>query len=133
MSTGNPIARPVHDPFEVFARDFFGTNTMTFGVDVREDVDHLYLEADLPGFKKEEIDITLEKQVLTITAAKKEATEEKKGEYLLRERHQTSVSRSFKLPPTIDEGSVDAKLVDGILHLTLNKREESKPRKISVN
>lgn len=133
MSTGNQISRPVRDPFEVFARDFFGSNAPTFGVDVREDVDHLYLEAELPGFKKEDIDITLEKQVLTITAENKASTEEKKGDYLLRERHQTSVSRSFKLPPTIDEGKVDAKLVDGVLHLTLNKREESKPRKISVN
>lgn len=104
-----------------------------YGVDVREDNDHLYVEAELPGFKKEEIDITLENQTLTIAAERKENTQNPpKGEWLLNERRYSRFLRSFTLPPTIDEQTVNAKLTDGLLTITLNKREETKPRKITV-
>ena len=104
-----------------------------YGVDVREDADHLYVEAELPGFKKDEIDITLENQTLTISGERRETpANEKKGEWLLNERRYTRFQRSFTLPPTVSEQSVDAKLSDGLLTITLNKREESKPRKITV-
>jgi HSP20 family protein len=104
-----------------------------YGVDIREDQDHLYVEADLPGFKKDEVDITLENQTLTISAEhKEEANEEKKGDWLLNERRYARFLRSFTLPPTVDDQKVDAKLTDGVLRVTLNKREETKPRKIQV-
>jgi HSP20 family protein len=103
-----------------------------FGVDIREDQDHLYIEADLPGFKKDEVDITLENNTLTITAEHKDQVEQKQGEWLLNERRYTRFQRSFTLPPTIDEQSVDAKLEDGVLRITLNKKQEAKPRKIQV-
>jgi HSP20 family protein len=105
-----------------------------YAVDVREDGDHIYVEAELPGFKKEEVDITLENQTLTISAERQETDgQEKKGDHLLRERRYTRFLRSFTLPPTVDEQSVNAKLNDGVLTITLNKREETKPRKISVS
>jgi HSP20 family protein len=103
-----------------------------YAVDVREDQDHLYFEAELPGFKKEEIDITLENQTLTVSAEHKEDQENTKGEWLLRERRYQRFLRSFTLPPTVDEQKVDAKYSDGLLKITLNKREETKPRKIDV-
>ena len=105
-----------------------------YGVDVREDADHIYVDAELPGFKKDEVEITMENQTLTISAEKHEAKkEEVKGEYLLNERRYDRFMRSFTLPPTVDEKTVDAKLSDGVLHITLNKREETKPRKIPVS
>jgi HSP20 family protein len=104
-----------------------------WGVDIREDADHLYIEADLPGFRKDEVDITLENQTLTISAEHKdEQKEEKKGDWLLNERRYARFLRSFTLPPTVDDQSVNAKLTDGVLTITLNKREEIKPRKIQV-
>ena len=111
-----------------------GSNWAPYGVDVREDGDHLYVEAELPGFKKEEIDITLENQTLTISAERREDQKQNgnTGDYLLRERRFTRFARSFTLPPTVDDQSVEAKLVDGILKITLNKREETKPRKVKV-
>ena len=136
------------DPLDLLSRDFEGmfnrwmggreTNggqpLAPYGVDIREDGDHFYVEAELPGFKKEEIDITLENQTLTIAAERKqEMQEEKKGEWLLNERRYARFLRSFTLPPTVDEARVDAKLTDGVLHLVLNKREETKPRKITVS
>lgn len=129
-------------------RDMFeGMGTLApYAVDVREDPDHFYVEAELPGFKKEEVEITLENSTLTITAERREDVQRGRGggegrnggenggegEFLLRERRHTRFSRSFTLPPTVDEGKVDAKLADGILRIVLNKREETKPRKISV-
>jgi len=138
------------DPFEQAHREFEGLLSRYFGggepdvagryapwgVDVREDGDHIYVEADLPGFKKEEVDITLENQVLTITAEKKEENrhpQKDSGQYLVRERRYNRYMRSFTLPPTVSEQHVDAKLADGVLTVTLNKREETKPRKIAVS
>lgn len=112
-----------------------GNYLAPYGVDVREDADHIYVEAELPGFKKEEVDIHLENQTLTISAHHHENQEQKpadKQEWLLRERRYTRFQRSFNLPPTVDANSVVAKLNDGILTVTLNKREETKPRRIAV-
>jgi HSP20 family protein len=139
------------DPFDAAQREFdsalgrfFGGREMQaqngggwapYAVDVREDQDHLYVEAELPGFKKNEIDVTLENQTLTIAAEHNEESKtdgENKGEWLLRERRYSRFLRSFTLPPTVDDQKVDAKYADGLLKITLNKREETKPRKISV-
>ena len=104
-----------------------------YAVDIREDADHIYVDAELPGFKKEEVDITLENQTLTISAERKtEKKENGESQSLLRERRYTRFLRSFTLPPTVDESKCDAKLVDGVLNIKLDKREETKPRKISV-
>ena len=141
---------PQGDPLELAQREFDsllgrwlggresnggGSYLAPYAVDVREDADHIYVEAELPGFKKEEIDVTLENQQLTIAAERHERSEGegKKGEHLLRERRYTRFLRSFTLPPTVDEQTVNAKLNDGVLTITLTKREETKPRKICVS
>jgi HSP20 family protein len=136
------------DPFETAQRQFEGAlgrlmsagnhedgsaRLAPYGVDIREDQDHFYVEAELPGFKKEEVDITLEDQTLTISAERKSESEEKKGDVLLNERRYSRFLRSFTLPPTVNEQTVNAKLADGVLTITLNKREETKPRKITVS
>lgn len=113
-----------------------GSYLAPYAVDVREDADHIYVEADMPGFKKEEIDINLENQTLTIAAQRKSETNDKapkSGELLLNERRFTQFQRSFTLPPTVDAQTVQAKLADGVLTVTLNKREETKPRRITVS
>ena len=134
-------------PFDNLQRDFDvlvnrlfngrGTQAAPFApyaVDVREDADHIYVEAELPGFVKDEIDITLENSTLTIAAERKvENKQQPGGDFLLNERRYTRFLRSFTLPPTVDEGSVQANLTDGVLKITLNKREETKPRKIKVS
>ena len=121
---------------EVAAANGSGGYLAPYAVDVREDGDHIYVEAELPGFKKDEVDITLENQTLTISAERRSETknggDQKQGDLLLHERRYTRFLRSFTLPPIVDEGSVNAKLHDGVLTITLNKREETKPRKISV-
>lgn len=152
MALPTRVSRGFVDPMDLIGREFdtvlnryFGAgegagnggnraNWMApYGVDIREDQDHLYVEADLPGFKKDEVDITLENQTLTIAAERKfENNPEQKGDWLLNERRYARFLRSFTLPPTVDDQKVDAKLADGVLRVTLNKREETKPRKIQV-
>ena len=137
------------DPYESVQREFDavlgrlfngnqsnGNRLAPYAVDVREDADHFYVDAELPGFKKENVDITLENQQLTISAQRSERSvrsKRPKGEYLLNERRYNRFLRSFTLPPTVDEQTVNAKLENGVLTVTLNKREESKPRKITVS
>lgn len=133
------------DPFESLHREFDralnrwagdgetqpGALTAAYPVDIHEDENNIYVEAEMPGFRKDEIHVTLENGVLTIEAERK-PRDEGEGSRHLNERRYTRVARSFTLPNTVDEGDVDAKLEDGILHLTLTKREEVKPRKIEV-
>ena len=144
------------DPLELAQRDFDhllgrlfngsqtqdgGARLAPYGVDIREDGDHFYVEAELPGFKKDDIDITLENQTLTISAERSEQSKNGQGnggggaggELLLHERRYRRFLRSFTLPPTVDDQTVNAKLADGVLTITLNKREEVKPRKIAVS
>ena len=84
----------------------------------------------MPGFQRNEIDVSFEKGVLRITAQRKE--EEKKGAPRLSERRYTRVCRAFTLSPDIDENKVEAKLDHGVLSLKFNKRQEVKPRRIKV-
>jgi HSP20 family protein len=122
----------------------FGTAGM-FGVDIREDDEHIYVEADLPGFNKEDVEITLEDGVLTISAERHEngETQPLQGEpglhgqagrsqsdYLLRERRSQRMTRSFMLPRSVDEEDIHARLQDGVLSITLSKRQESRPKRI---
>jgi HSP20 family protein len=120
---GREVGRIFHDAFE-------GGINYSYPVDVTENENEIHVEAELPGFKRNEVNVMLVNGVLTITAERQPA--EPKGEQHLAERRYTRVSRSFSLPKTVDEGKVDAKLEDGVLSLTLHKREEVKPRRIEV-
>lgn len=132
-----------NDPFDAMRRELdqvFNRNWTEAGsadlmgvypVDIREDDDHVYIEAELPGFSKNEVDVTLEGGIITLTAQRK-SEEEKKGTAHLSERRFTRVQRSFTLPTSVDESKVDASLHNGVLNIKLTKREEVKPRKIEV-
>ncbi len=110
-----------------------GYMTASYPVDIHEDENSVLVEAELPGFKKEEIDVSMEQGILTINAHRQAETKEKgKAEPYLHERQYTRVSRSFRLPIAVDEGKVECMLKDGVLNIRLPKREELKPRKIEV-
>lgn len=111
-------------------RDDADGDLAAYPVDIHEDDKHLYVEAELPGFKKDEIEVTLEQGVLSIRAQR--TTEEKKGEQHLAERRFHRVARSFTLPRSVDQGEVDAELRDGVLTLTLAKRQEAQSQRIEV-
>ena len=115
--------------------DIGNTGAVAYPVDMREDDENIYVEAELPGYKKDEINVTLEKGVLQISAERSNVLDENetKGTQLIRERRWARYFRSFTLPTPVSEGNVKATFEDGVLHLTLPKRPEVKPRRIAVS
>jgi HSP20 family protein len=103
-------------------------------VDV-EETDHEYVvRTELPGVKKEDLDVSIQDGVLTINAETKYETEEKKGGRIIRqERRYGKYVRSLRLGTDIDSSKVRAEYKDGVLCLTLPKAEEVKPKKIAVS
>ena len=124
------------DELEDMQRRFFGeTAVRDFKTDIRDEGEHYLLEADLPGFKKEDINVNIEGDTLTIHAERTESTEEKdsKGNYIKRERSYGSFSRSFDMTGIRVE-DIAAAYENGVLKLTLPKRQETLPtsRKLEI-
>ena len=103
-----------------------------FCVDIRHEGDDLVIEAELPGATKENVEITTEENVLTISANYSEEKKEEKEHYHLRERRSGQVSRSFRLDSTADTEKVSANLKDGVLTLRIPTKPEAKPRQIDI-
>ena len=119
---------------EEMERRFWGGNTLaSFKTDIRDKGDSYLLEAELPGFQKEDIDIQLSDNNLTISAEHKTESEEKdqKGNFVRRERTWGSYSRSFDVSD-IDTARIKAAYQNGILTLTLPKRTETAPSNRTV-
>jgi HSP20 family protein len=101
-------------------------------VDIRETEEALVFTAELPGLSKEDVEITLESNVLTL-AGERKLEKDTKGETWHRvERTYGGFSRSFTLPATVRTDRVEAAFANGVLTVTLPKMEESKPRRISI-
>ncbi|MEA3189306.1 MAG: hypothetical protein QOD99_3136 [Chthoniobacter sp.] len=105
----------------------------TPALDVHQDKDNVFVKCELPGFKKEEIDISLHDGMLTISGERKRETEQKEGESFRTERFFGKFHRSVSLPTAVNSGAVKAGYKDGILTVTLPKAEEAKPKQIEVN
>lgn len=92
----------------------------------------LILRAELPGLRREDINITIENSTLTIKGERKPDEAVRKDRYHRLERPQGHFARSFTLPDTVDSGRVRADYRDGILTIVLPVREEMRPRQIQV-
>lgn len=110
-------------------RNFSETNTTLPAVNVKEKKDGFEIEMSAPGLKKEDFNVELSNNVLTISCAKKEEdeTKDEDGRYTRQEFSYQSFSRSFNLPETVDHEKIDAKYEDGILILSIPKKEEVIP------
>ena len=102
-----------------------------FAIDVIEADDQLVITADLPGFAKDQVNVSVEDDVFTIDA-RREAADHTESTVHVRERRVDEATRKFKVPAAYDTTQVDAKLEHGVLTLTLPKREEKKPHSIEV-
>ncbi len=125
--------RSVYDPFNLF-NDFFGTGSnsvMELRTDITDKGDSFVLEADLPGFKKDDIKIDLENDRLTIKAERHSEHDDNKNGCIRRERHFGSFERSFDVSG-IDTAGIKANYTDGVLTLTLPKRPELVPDNRSI-
>ena len=119
-----------YDPFkemEEFEKRFFGRQIPAFKTDIRETDDAYIMEAELPGFSKEDIRIEIKGGYLTVHAERKTdgGKDDSKGNYIRRERSYSSYSRSFDLTGIRADG-INASYKDGILRLDLPK-EQAKP------
>jgi HSP20 family protein len=101
-------------------------------VDICEDEQTITLTAEVPGMNEKELEVTLENNVLTINGERKFEDEEKKENFHRIERRYGKFTRSFTLPTFVDPQKVNATFENGVLKVTLAKREEFKPKQIKI-
>ena len=101
-------------------------------LDVVEDDGHIVVKASLPGLQVDDIDVTIEDGVLTITAETNTESEDNNENYLVRERRSGKFRRALRLPKTADADKADPKFEHGVLTITLPKLEEAKPKRLSI-
>jgi HSP20 family protein len=113
--------------------DVLSRGDWTPAVDIFENGQHeIVIKAELPGLKREDIDIRVENSTLTLRGERKHDADVKQENYHRVERAYGSFSRSFALPSTVNAEKVSAAFADGVLTITLPMREEAKPRQIQV-
>ena len=136
----NPIASLAGMEVDRLNRMFSDFHTEAFNqawmpaVDIYETENHeVVIKAELPEVKKEDIGVTVENNVLTLTGERKQEESVKSEQFQRVERRFGSFSRSFSLPTTVDAGQIAASYKDGVLTVRLPRREEAKPKQITVN
>ena len=122
--------------FDDFERSFFKNSAMdlpAFRTDIKDAGDKYVLEAELPGFQKEDISLDVKDGILTITAQHNETNDQKNdnGQYIRRERRYGSFRRSFDITG-IDESTISAAYHDGVLELSLPKQQQVLPQSRTI-
>ena len=123
--------------FQDFARPDEASEALSAGnfvpaVDVYEDAEKLVLKLEVPGIRREDLDIRVEGRTLTVKGERKFESEEKEENFHRIERRYGSFVRSFTLPSTVNTEEVAALSTDGVLSITLAKKPEAKPKQIEV-
>jgi HSP20 family protein len=135
-----PVA--VQNQFERFLREAFSpasgegevsTRTWAPPVDIYENGDNLVLKAELPGFNPDDVEIRVEDNTLYLKGERKFEKDVKEQNYHRVERSYGTFARSFSLPNSVDADKVVASYKDGVLTLTMPKKEEAKPKTIKIN
>ena len=139
-TNGNGSAKVSRDPY-LLARELLGWDPFFTGrpasafspaFEVKETTDTFVLRADVPGVDEKDLDVAVHNGTLTVSGHRS-AEERREGEsFALYERQYGSFTRSFALPDMADGERIDAKLVNGVLTLTIAKKAEAKPRRISI-
>lgn len=120
-----------NDMFDWSNRNFSDTNTTLPSVNVKEDAEGFKVEMAAPGFEKGDFKIELDNDVLTISSEKKIENETKEDErFTKREFSYQSFCRSFTLPVTVENEKIAAKYENGILNISIPKKEEAKPKPV---
>jgi HSP20 family protein len=122
--------------------DFFGGDTglapfqangkLMPAIDIKETDDAITVDAEMPGLKQEEIKVSVEEGVLTISAERKQEKDEKTKNVHRLERYYGQMERKLALPGSVEDAKVDAVYKDGVLHVTLPKKASAKPKAVTV-
>lgn len=111
----------------------WSVSSWTPAVDIYEQEGNLVLKAELPGVDSNDVDVRVENNVLTLRGERRFDGEVKRENYHRIERAYGSFSRSFTLPNVIDTERIKAEYKDGVLRMTLPKRDEAKPKQIQIS
>lgn len=131
-----------YDPLDDFFRGFFvrpvemgkDIEAPAVKVDVKEQEKAYVVHAEMPGIRKEDIHVSIDGPVVSISAERKEEKEVKEGERVLRsERYFGKVSRSFQLGQDIDDNAASARFTDGVLELTLPKKAATQSKRLTID
>ena len=101
-------------------------------VDIYEDAHRLVLKLEAPGIPQEDLEISVENQTLTVKGERKFVQDEKEENFHRIERRYGSFVRSFTLPPTVETGSAQASYENGVLTMTLQKKEAAKSKQVKI-
>jgi len=132
------VQQQINRMFDQFDGDLFsrmenlGEGMFSPAVDVKEDADAYTVHLEVPGVSQDNINITLQDDVLTISGIKEQKHDSNEGRFRRVERSYGSFSRSISLPRGVDGNCVVANLEDGVLEVRLPKREEARPRQINI-
>ncbi|MBI9093660.1 MAG: Hsp20/alpha crystallin family protein [Sphaerochaeta sp.] len=137
LTTKNNYRSPVVSPFDsLFGNMLFDwglTSSKIPPVDITETDKAYIVEAELPGYKQEDVKVNIEKHVLRLSSSKQTTKEEKDGKKLLIcERYAQSFERAFSLPEDVDEAAIEGEFANGVLTVTLPKKEVVQPKSIEV-
>lgn len=132
-----PAASLFSDVEKAFLHNWFSDSDTAIAfvprVDVLESKEGFVLRAELPGLKKDDLKVTLDNGVLTLSGEKRYETEKDEMNYHLRETRQGKFERRFRLREGIDRNAIKADYKDGILTLSLPKSKEALSREIAIN
>ncbi len=128
------MTRTNDNDFETLFNNVFGNwgvkNSKIPSVDVIEDENAYYVEAELAGYSEDDVNVNVEKHVLHISSEKSVKKDDKK--FIIKERSYIKFDRSFSLPESVDESLISAEFKNGILTVTLPKKPVEQPKKIEV-
>lgn len=136
--------RPTTDLFRPLLDDFMGSTwggrlagtdlIRTPSADVTESKDEIRVMVELPGMRPEDVDVSLENNILSISGEKKEERreEDKENRWHLSERRYGSFTRSFVLPRDVEQDRIQASFDNGVLTVTIPKSEKARPRRIEI-
>ena len=128
---------PMDDMFRGFMRPWRAEMTQRapqIKLDVNENEGNFLIKAEMPGVRKEDIDVRIDGNQVTISAElKKESDEKKEGRVIRSERQYGYASRSFTLSCAVDETKANAKMQDGVLNLTLPKKTTTSSRRLPIS
>ena len=131
-SLRDAMDRLFEDSFVSVPHLWSARGTLELPVDMHQTDNDLVIKASLPGFKPEEVDISINDGTLNIKGEHKEEEEVKEDNYFYKERRYGAFSRSLPIPVKVKSNKAEAAFEDGVLTLTLPKAEEVKPKRIKV-
>ena len=133
-SLRDEINRLFDDSFtqDLLPRSFGGMREWTPALDISETEEAVVVKAELPGLEANDVEVTLQDNVLTIQGEKKEEKEEKSKNFHRVERSYGQFERSFQLPTTVKDDKVEAAFKNGVLTVELPKAEEAKARSVKI-